>query len=366
MGLFVVAGFVALLTLGWSGMSALATYGYGYNYNYQYQYENGHLIVIKHVVNDNGGGASASQFMMTINGVTATGGNTFPGAESPGTNKEVTPGSYSVTETGPSGYDATYSADCTGTIVAGDTLDTKTCTVTNDDRAAHLIVIKHVVNANGGKAKASNFSMKINGITVQGTNPFPGAESPGTTRTVNAGSYTVTETGPSGYILVPSADCSGTIAPGQTKTCTMLNHDIAPRLTIGYWKTHQAQTTALLPQSLGNYNVATLAQATAVFNATNCSSSTSQDAIGCLAGQLLAAELNLANFASPCIQPTVTKATTFLKGGTVTVKGKTAAGVNYVGPSGTYTLNATQRAIAVDLSNALNNYNNNTKTCTNV
>jgi hypothetical protein len=86
--------------------------------------------------------------------------------------------------------------------------------------------------------------------------------------------------------------------------------------------------------------------------------------VGCLAGQLLAAELNLANFASPCIQPTVNKATTFLKGGTVTVKGKTAAGVNYVGPSGTYTLNATQRAIAVALSGALDAYNN-SKSCSN-
>jgi hypothetical protein len=145
----------------------------------------------------------------------------------------------------------------------------------------------------------------------------------------------------------------------------MLNHDIAPRSTIGYWKNHQSQMSALLPQKLGNYTVATLAQATAVFNATNCSSSTSQGAIGCLAGQLLAAELNLANFASPCIQPTVNKATTFLKAGSVTVSGKTAAGVSYVGPSGTYNLSATQRAIAVALSGALDAYNNNGKSCTN-
>jgi hypothetical protein len=273
----------------------------------------------------------------------------------------VDAGSYSVDEDSVSGYTKTLGAYCSGTIANG---QTKTCTITNDDQPGHLVVIKHVVNVNGGKAKASNFSMKINGIVVQGANPFPGAESPGTNKTVNAGSYTVTETGPSGYILVPSADCSGTIANGQTKTCTMLNHDIAPRNTIGYWKNHQSQTTALLPQKLGNYNVATFAQATAVFNATNCSSSTAQAAIGCLAGQLLAAELNLANFASPCIQPTVNKATTFLKGGTVTVSGKTAAGVNYVGPSGTYTLNATQRTIAVALANALDGYNNG-KSCTN-
>ena len=33
-------------------------------------------------------------------------------------------------ETGPAGYEASYSADCTGTIALG---ETKTCTVTNDD-----------------------------------------------------------------------------------------------------------------------------------------------------------------------------------------------------------------------------------------
>src|SRR5205823_6595506 len=231
-------------------------------------------------------------FTMNVTGSNVQPSSTFPGAEAPGTTVTLNAGSYSVDEASVSGYTKTLGADCSGTIANG---ETKTCTITNDDQPGHLIVIKHVVNVNGGKAKASNFSMKINGIVVQGANPFPGAESPGTNKTVNAGSYTVTETGPSGYILIPSADCSGTIDVGQTKTCTMLNHDIAPRNTIGYWKNHQSQTTALLPQKLGNYNVATFAQATAVFNATNCSSTTPQDAIGCLAGQLLAAELNLAN-----------------------------------------------------------------------
>jgi hypothetical protein len=362
-GALIAVAFAALFVIGYPGLSSASSeYTYGYGYGYQYQYTTGHLIVIKHVVKDNGGTATASQFTMTINGVTATGGNSFPGAESPGTNKEVTPGSYSVTETGPAGYAASFSADCSGSISAG---QTKTCTVTNDDRAAHLIVIKHVVNANGGKAKASQFTMQINGVTATGGNSFPGAESPGTNKTVTPGSYTVTETGPSGYILVPSADCAGTIALGETKTCTMLNHDIAPRLTIGYWKNHRPQTTALLPEKLGNYVVATFAQATAVFNATNCSSTKPQDAIGCLAGELLAAELNLANFASPCIQPTVNKATSFLKGGTVTVGGTTATGINYIGPSGTYTLSANQRTVAVKLSTALDAYNNNSKTCSN-
>ena len=357
-----VVGFGVLFVIGIPAIGAISEYGYGYGYGYEYQYQESHLIVIKHVVNDNGGGANASQFTMTINGLTADGGNSFPGAESPGTNKTFhAPGSYNVTETGPSGYTASFSAGCSGMLAAG---QTKTCTVTNDDKPAHLIVIKHVVNANGGKAKASQFSMKINGIGVQGTNPFPGAEAPGTDKTVNAGSYTVTETGPSGYLAFPSADCSGTIANGQTKTCTILNHDIAPRLTIGYWKNHLSQVSPLLPQKLGNYTVGTTAQATAVFNATNCSSSSSQNAVGCLAGQLLAAELNLANFASPCIQPTVNKATSFLKGGTVTAGGTTGTGVNYVGPSGTYTLTANGRTVATKLASALDSYNSN-KGCTN-
>ena len=128
---------------------------------------------------------------------------------------------------------------------------------------------------------------------------------------------------------------------------------------MGYWKNHQAETTAHLPQRLGTYVVATFAQATAVFNSANCSSTKPNDAIGCLAGQLLAAELNLANGSSPCIQPVVQQANTFLSGGVVTFGGATAPGVVYVGPSGTYTLTPSQRQVAVALANALDQYNSN-------
>src|SRR4029077_12918334 len=50
------------------------------------------------------------------------------------------------------------------------------------------------------------------------------------------------------------------------------------RLTMGYWKTHQDATQALLPQWLGTDEVTTAAQATAIFDASNCS-----DAVNCLA-----------------------------------------------------------------------------------
>ena len=58
----------------------------------------------------------------------------------------VDPGAYSVSEPAV-GYAASFSADCTGTIAIG---ETKTCTVTNDDIAPKLIVIKHVINDDGG------------------------------------------------------------------------------------------------------------------------------------------------------------------------------------------------------------------------
>jgi Prealbumin-like fold domain len=187
------------------------------------------LTVIKHVINDNGGSASASAFTMSVTGGSPSPGS-FSGAESPGTAVTLNAGSYSVGETGPSGYDSSFSADCSGSIANG---ATKTCTVTNDDKAAHLIVVKHVINDNGGTAAASAFTMTISGVTASGGNSFPGAESPGTDKTLTSiGSYGVLETGPAGYSGSASTDCSGTIALGQTKTCTLTNNDVQPILHV--------------------------------------------------------------------------------------------------------------------------------------
>ncbi len=150
-----------------------------------------------------------------------------------------------------------------------------------------------------------------------------------------------------------SGACSG------TGTCTVtMDQDravtatfaLAPTsvgaLSAGYWKTHQAQTTALLPITLGNYTVSTFAQATAVFKNMNCGTSSQNGAAGCLAGQLLAAKLNVKNGAGTCIAPTIADADAFL------------VSINYVGPSGTYSLSAAQRALAIQLKDALDRYNN--------
>jgi hypothetical protein len=183
------------------------------------------LTVIKHVVNDNGGSAVAGDFTMSV--TNSANPASFPGAETPGTEVNVNPGSYSVGETGPSGYTASYSAECSGSIALG---ESKTCTVTNDDQQAKLTVIKHVVNDNGGSAVAGDFTMSV----TNSANPasFPGAESPGTEVNVNPGSYSVGETGPSGYTASYSAECSGSIALGESKTCTVTNDDNAGTLIV--------------------------------------------------------------------------------------------------------------------------------------
>jgi hypothetical protein len=185
------------------------------------------LVVIKHVVNDNGGPASASSFTMSVTGASPS-PSSFPGAESPGTNVALNAGSYSVGESGPSGYSRSDSADCSGSIDIG---ETKTCTITNDDIQPKLVVIKHVVNDNGGTATASSFTMSVTGNSPSPSS-FPGAESPGTNVAINAGSYSVGEGGHTGYTMSASSDCTGSIAVGQTKTCTITNDDIQPVLHV--------------------------------------------------------------------------------------------------------------------------------------
>jgi len=113
-------------------------------------------------------------------------------------------------------------------VVAGQVTD---CTITNRLRTGSVTVIKTVINDNGGTAVASNFTMRLNDTAVT---TFPGAASPGTTRTFRHGyGYSVSESGgPSGYQESQSGDCFGTIVDGVTKVCTITNDDIAPSLTL--------------------------------------------------------------------------------------------------------------------------------------
>ena len=169
--------------------------------------------------------------------------------------------------------------------------------------------------------------------------------------------FTCTETFTSAGTFTDNATATGTDtidgnpAPTETASATVQVIAATPPLSAGFWKNHQGQTTALLPQSLGGYSVITFAQASAVFAGMNCSNSSTstQNAVGCLAAQLLAAELNVSNNASNvCIFNTVLQANAFL------------SSVGYIGPSGTYALTDAQRSTAVSLASQLDAFNNGT------
>ncbi len=87
-----------------------------------------------------------------------------------------------------------------------------------------------VKQVNGGPADASDFTMNVDANNPSQSS-FPGDES-GTAVLVDVGSYTVTEDDQPNYIGSADAGCSGTIAAGETKICTITNTFAQPQLTV--------------------------------------------------------------------------------------------------------------------------------------
>src|SRR5204862_446728 len=107
-----------------------------------------------------------------------------------------------------------------------------------------LIVINHVINDNGGTATAAGFTMSVTGSSPSPAS-FPGAESSGTTVALNAGSYSVSASSVTGYAQTSaSTDCSGTIAAGETRTCTIVNDDVQPKLIVPHPALYHSGGTA--------------------------------------------------------------------------------------------------------------------------
>ncbi len=173
------------------------------------------------MVNDDSGSSVASEFTMVVTANDPS-DNNFPGSNA-GTTITIGAGTYFVAETGPSGYSASFSPECVGVANPGDVL---TCTLTNDDLpmgTASLRIIKNVVNDDGGTNIPSDFTMVITANDPSDNN-FPGSNA-GTTITIGAGPYSVTESGPSGYFASFSPECSGVAIPDDVLTCTITNDD---------------------------------------------------------------------------------------------------------------------------------------------
>ncbi|MDP9303709.1 MAG: hypothetical protein M3O92_04295 [Actinomycetota bacterium] len=159
-----------------------------------------------------------------------------------------------------------------------------------------------------------------------------------------SGSHAYAAGGP--YTITVTVVDDGGSTSGAAAATSVVVVPPADALSAGYWKNHQAQTTSLLSITFGSYTVGTFADATAVFANMNCGKSSANDAAGCLAAQLLAANLNVKNGAGHCIAPTIASADAFL------------ISIGYTGPDATYTLTAAQRAQAIQLKDVLDRYNN--------
>ena len=195
----------------------------------------GKLTLRKVVNNTHGGTATAGDFTLTAK----SGSKTISGkmGEAAVTGASVDAGSYTLGETGgPVGYKQQGNWDCGSATVADGKVvvangATVTCTVTNVDQPATLTLKKNVDNTNGGNAAPSAFTLKATGPTnVSGA----GNSTDVTGKSVNAGTYTLAESGgPAGYAqqgawvcdsnVSVSADSKITVANGANVTCTVTN-----------------------------------------------------------------------------------------------------------------------------------------------
>ena len=191
------------------------------------------LTLVKAVTSDNGGTASASDWTLSA-------GTHEVAGSAAGALATDQAGTYALTEsTGPAGYANTSITcdDAPGVEVSSVTLglgEAITCTFVNDDIAPSLTLVKAVTSDNGGTASASDWTLSA------GTHEVAGSAA-GALATDQAGTYALTEsTGPAGYANTsitcddaPGVEVSSvTLGLGEAITCTFVNDDIAPSLTL--------------------------------------------------------------------------------------------------------------------------------------
>ncbi|MDX9848796.1 MAG: hypothetical protein RBT74_17590, partial [Tenuifilaceae bacterium] len=154
---------------------------------------------------------------------------------------------YSIAENVPTNWNLT-SAICTGDGNTPDKItpepgETVTCTFTNTKKS-NLTVVKKVINDNGGIKTVDDFGINFSGGALN----FDAGVSLGSTTTytsqtltVNPGSHNLFENDVFGY-TEGVWDCGAvgaggistvvSLAPGENKTCTIINDDVAPTITL--------------------------------------------------------------------------------------------------------------------------------------
>lgn len=181
----------------------------------------GKLTVVKIIKNDNGGNNIISDFHLFIdNGIVTT-------QVTSGATTTISSGTYSVSETGVSGYVGTFpaiagqSCDSEGNVNIG-LGEEKTCYILNDDLPGNITLIKQVIGT-PPLADPSTFKMRIDGVLVPNTTSIA--------VTSNA-AHLVSEDPKAGYHFVsiggPNCPISATTSPivlneGEAVTCTITN-----------------------------------------------------------------------------------------------------------------------------------------------
>ncbi|GAA5200747.1 VWA domain-containing protein [Microbacterium jejuense] len=210
------------------------------------------LVLLKEVVNDNGGAAVPSDWNLkatpaALSGLVAT---TVAGAGSASSANtiQVRPNhTYTISETGVAGYqqvklqrfDGVNWVDVAGWDVTVPASSTGTYRIVNDDIAPKLTLKKIVVKNNGGTAPDTAWTLTA--TSSEGPNL---SGQTGVNGTVAAGDvYTLAEAnGPSGYDWT-TLSCTGypnttkaaptlTLKPGDDVTCTFTNDDQPGHLTL--------------------------------------------------------------------------------------------------------------------------------------
>jgi hypothetical protein len=205
------------------------------------------MTVIKRVNNRWKGTAKPYDFIIKVTGDNVQPSSEFKGSSS-GTTVTLNPGSFSVSEYPIPGYKTISKTGCTGTITEG---EAKTCIITNEDICSSgvtspppspskcplgtLIVIKKVINNDGGTAKPSDFAIAVN--SSGDADIFFGSDS-GVKIQVFAGPpYSIEELyrdkqgfvaaqGRKYMVSFDGPHCgTQTIGEGETKTCTITNND---------------------------------------------------------------------------------------------------------------------------------------------
>ena len=170
------------------------------------------LTVFKVVTNDDGGTKTGADFTLFVDADPV-----ISEVENP-----FSAGIHTVSETEGPGYAATITGDCAvdGSITLNPG-DVKSCTITNDDIAPLLTVFKVVTNDDGGTKTGADFPLFLDAVPVIS----------GDQNSFSAGIHTLSETGDPGYAATITGDCavdgSITLNPGDVKSCTITNDDIA-------------------------------------------------------------------------------------------------------------------------------------------